>query len=124
MTNKTPAQLADDAAEAIRAINHKTLGGGYEHPSDVYDVVGGLAHLVRMLPQALQQAQGFIEKLNSTGELGHDSSEDPDAEVTEVSACVGAIQEATDGAVDALDILRQELDVLHTETGHLYHRDT
>ncbi len=123
MTNKTPAQLADEAAENIRAINHKTIGG-YEHPSEVYDVVGGLAHLVRMLPQVLQQAQGYLEKLNSTNELGHDSSEDADAEVTDVDSCVGAIQEATDGAVDALDILRQELDVLHVETGHLYHKDS
>jgi len=33
----TPAQLADRAAEAIRALNHATLNGGLVYPGDAYD---------------------------------------------------------------------------------------
>ena len=42
MTAKTPAQLADDAAEAIRGLIHATMSTrpGWEYPADAYSVVG------------------------------------------------------------------------------------
>jgi hypothetical protein len=41
MTDKTPAQLADSAAEAIRALNHETMSSraDWEYPGDAYSTV-------------------------------------------------------------------------------------
>ncbi|MBK3582577.1 hypothetical protein JHN49_02190, partial [Streptomyces sp. MBT57] len=66
MTAKTPGQLAGTASDAIRALNHATIGPdrlGWEYPSDAYDVIGGLDQLVGMLPQALDQIARHIERL-------------------------------------------------------------
>lgn len=73
---KTPAVLADEAAESIRSLNHATLSKrpGWEYPSDAYDVVGDLGRLVMMLPQALQQAGKFFDDLADNGHVGVDSA--------------------------------------------------
>lgn len=55
------AEAADAAREAIRALNHITNNpGGLEYPGDVYGVLGSLASMVHMLPQALAQLQRFL----------------------------------------------------------------
>jgi hypothetical protein len=77
MTQKDPAQLADDAAEAIRAINHLTLtrsagDGSWGYPSHVYRTVGSLSRMAMMLPQALEQDTRFIADLNESGHLRSD----------------------------------------------------
>ena len=43
-----PARPADDAAVAIRALNHATMpgGGGLEFPADAYDITGSLSFLI------------------------------------------------------------------------------
>jgi hypothetical protein len=71
---KTPAALADQAAESIRSLNHATLSGrpGWEYPSDAYDVVGDLARLVMMLPQAIEQCGKFFDALVEAGHVGVD----------------------------------------------------
>jgi hypothetical protein len=77
MTDKTPAKLADEAAEAIRAINHLTRSprDGWEYPGDVYSLVGNLSQLAMMLPQALEQASRFIADLNEGGHLRSDKDQ-------------------------------------------------
>ncbi|MFD3336158.1 hypothetical protein ACFWV1_26445 [Streptomyces sp. NPDC058700] len=77
MTDKTPAQLADQAADAIRAINHLTLGprDGFQYPGDVYSLVAGLSQLARMLPQALEQTSRLIADLAEAGRLRSDRNE-------------------------------------------------
>ena len=70
MTDKTPTQLADEAAEAIRAINHLTQGSprdDWQYPGDVYSLVANLSQMAMMLPQALDQASRFITDLNERG---------------------------------------------------------
>lgn len=76
MTDKTPAQHASTAAEAVRAINHATLSplpsDGWTYPSDAYSTVGGLSRVAMMLPQALEQIGNFIEKMTEEGHLSSD----------------------------------------------------
>jgi hypothetical protein len=71
---KTPAALADQAAESIRSLNYATLSkrDGWEYPADAYDVVGDLARLVAMLPQAIEQTGKFFDDLMANGHVGID----------------------------------------------------
>jgi hypothetical protein len=59
----SPAALAADAAEAVRALNHATLpgSGGLAFPADAYDVTGALSLLASRLPQALAQLLAFLQ---------------------------------------------------------------
>ncbi|MCY0923201.1 hypothetical protein OS965_34555 [Streptomyces sp. H27-G5] len=74
MTDKTPAQLADTAGDAIRALNHATLGrqADWEYPGDAYSVVGNLAYMAGMLPQALDQIAKHIKSLEGEDRLKSD----------------------------------------------------
>jgi tRNA A58 N-methylase Trm61 len=104
---KTPAQLADDAAEAIRALNHATLSprDGWEYPADAYSVVGNLGTLVMRLPQVLEQLTEFVEKLHQDGHVKADTGD-----TIERLYNLGA---AKGDAVDAADRLRSALDEMH-----------
>ncbi|MFF8610883.1 hypothetical protein ACF06X_33795 [Streptomyces sp. NPDC015346] len=77
MTDKTPAQHADTAAEAIRAINHLTMSprDGFQYPGDVYSLVADLSRMAMMLPQALEQASRLIDDLNAAGHLRSDKDQ-------------------------------------------------
>jgi hypothetical protein len=55
--DRTPAQIANSAAEELRALNHRTLDPrAYTQPADLSDVVDALTTLVQRMPQALTQA--------------------------------------------------------------------
>jgi hypothetical protein len=74
----SPAALARTAAEAVRSLNHATLGGGgLEQPSDAYEVLGELTTAASRLPQLLAQVAGFLDRALAGGRLGHDLGEDP-----------------------------------------------
>jgi hypothetical protein len=57
----SPAAAANIAAEAIRDLNHRTIGhgqnGGWRYPSDVHRVLIGLEVLLGRLPQTLKQTE-------------------------------------------------------------------
>lgn len=74
---KTPAQLADAAGEAIRALNHVTLSprDDWQYPGDAYSVVGNLAYMAMMLPQAIDQIQRLIVELDEGGHLHSDKDQ-------------------------------------------------
>ncbi|MDX2997988.1 hypothetical protein [Streptomyces scabiei] len=74
MPDQTPAELANQTAEAIRAINHLTMSprDGWTYPSDAYSVVGGLSRMAMMLPQALDQIGALIEPSDTGGHLYSD----------------------------------------------------
>lgn len=75
---KTPrvVQCADDAYEAIRAINHMTGGGAIPAPV-VYDVLGNLKGVGHMLPQTLRQlAEGLGRSLDDY-DVYEDDGSDP-----------------------------------------------
>ncbi|MER7050487.1 hypothetical protein ABT391_37315 [Streptomyces jumonjinensis] len=76
MTAKPPAKLADDAYEALRALNHATLStkgaADWEFPGDAYSVVGNLSQAAMVLPQALEQTEALVKHLEASGNLRSD----------------------------------------------------
>jgi hypothetical protein len=67
-TNPTPQELADQAAEAVRDLNHATQGakGNLTFPGDAYEVVASLKTLTQRLPQSFEQLSVFLRKLDKT----------------------------------------------------------
>lgn len=69
--DRTPAQIANTAAEEIRALNHRTLGlntKAYDNAPEVSGVVTALATLVERIPQALQQAEEGLRAAAGRGQ--------------------------------------------------------
>jgi hypothetical protein len=71
MSARTPTEHASAAAESIRQLNH-ALYAGFAEPSDAYSTVGGLSHLVMMLPQALTMIRDAVQDLEIGGHLYSD----------------------------------------------------
>jgi len=70
--------LARSAAEAIRSLNHATLGGeGLEQPADAYAVLGELSLAASRLPQLLGQVGRWLAAALAAGRLGCDDGTDP-----------------------------------------------
>jgi hypothetical protein len=74
MYTTTPAEaraIADDASEAIRALNNATHPAdwcpGLQYPADAYDVLGSLHELAYRLPQLVAQISTFLQR-----QLQHD----------------------------------------------------
>ncbi|MEW9521754.1 hypothetical protein [Streptomyces tubercidicus] len=74
MADNTPAQHADTAAEAVRAVNHLTQQrqAGWEYPGDAYSTVASLYEMTARLPQAIGQTHRFMRDLEDTGRLRSD----------------------------------------------------
>lgn len=74
MPNTRPQGLADQAAEAIRGLNHATQSakGELTYPGDAYEVVASLQQLTQRLPQAFEQISRFLGALAKTGALTAD----------------------------------------------------
>jgi hypothetical protein len=70
--------LARSAAEAIRGLNHATLGGdGLGQPADAYEVLGELSLAASGLPQLLGQVGRWLAAALAGGRLGCDDGTDP-----------------------------------------------
>jgi len=70
--------LARAAAEAIRGLNHATLGaGGRGQPSDAYAVLGELSTAASRIPQLLGQVGRWLAAALADGRLGCDDGTDP-----------------------------------------------
>jgi hypothetical protein len=107
-------QLADEAAEGIRALNHATLpaAGGLVFPADAYAVTGSLAVLAARLPQVLSQIEVFLADELAAGRIvivAGEHAGDPTAAITLAAAWLqGArvaahhLRHALDGAQAAL----------------------
>jgi hypothetical protein len=79
----SPAALARTAAEAVRTLNHTTLGGdGLEQPSDAYEVLGELSTAASRIPQLLGQVGTWLAAALAAGQLGCDDGTDPAAAVS------------------------------------------
>lgn len=96
MPDQTPATHADTASEAIRGLNHATLSrrDGWQYPGDAYSVVGNLAHIAAMLPQALDQIGALIEQLDTAGNLRSDK----DTLTADLENTYGGLADAHDAA--------------------------
>ena len=107
---RTVAELANDAAETIRALNHATFpgAGGLVWPGDAYDVIASLSLLAARLPQALAQLDRFLTGEVDAGRVAVDGGEftgDPAAAAAAAShwldqaqSCAGRLHHALDQA--------------------------
>ena len=89
-------QHADDAYEAIRAINHLTLGGSTPAPL-VYSILGNLKGVGHMLPQALTQLAAGLSRSLVTHDVYEDDGRDP----------VQSVATATDHLTRAAELAAQ-----------------
>lgn len=104
-------EYADAAAQAIRLLNHATIGpGALTTANEVDEVLVELAQLASRLPQAIDQTtRGLLELLNA-GQLEHDaglSMFDLDGEIDEAATLLGNAIEAAQSLYRALDAARQ-----------------
>ncbi len=89
------ARPADDAAEAIRALNHATRpgAGGLIYPADAYDITGSLSLAASRLPQALAQILAFLQAESAASRVvivAGPHAGDPAAVLAEVTAALDA----------------------------------
>ncbi len=75
--------LARAAAEAVRGLNHATIGAeGLGQPSDAYAVLGELSTAASRIPQLLGQVGRWLAAALADGRLGCDDGTDPAAAVS------------------------------------------
>ncbi|MEU7206164.1 hypothetical protein [Streptomyces sp. NPDC045470] len=118
MTDKTPAELADVAAEAMRVINELTRSRSrdWKYPGDVYSLIGSLSPMAMMLPQALDQAARLIAGLNEGGHLRSDKDHHLEDDL-------GEIFHGLDAARTAAERLYDSLTRAHSGLGSLRYKD-
>ncbi len=118
MTAKTPAQLADTAGDAIRALNHATLSSprpDWEYPGDAYSVVGNLSYTAGMLPQAIEQIAQLLKRLEEENHLKSDRDT--------LAADLKAAHDGLTIAAGAAETLRGALDRAHNGLGAVAYKD-
>jgi hypothetical protein len=118
---RTPAQLADIAAEAIRSANHATFpgAGGLTWPSDAYDVLASLSLLASRLPQLLAQLDRFVSREVEAGRVAVDGGEyagDPQAAAAGTSHWLDQAGVAAHRLADCLDQAQQATAYLAAST--------
>jgi hypothetical protein len=92
----SPAALAGQAAEAVRALNHATLPGtgGLVFPADAYDEARQLALLASRLPQALAQLLTFLRAEVKAGRVVIVSGPDAGDPAAMLAAVTGSLDAA------------------------------
>jgi hypothetical protein len=103
---------AEQAAEAVRSLNHATLDPQVISPTDVYAIVGSLTRLVRYLPQALSQLQRAAD--------GWDDRLAADCMVDDPQTALSRLEIALSSARGLLVAAGSALDQAHNASSHLY----
>ena len=112
MSSKSARMRADEAAEAIRALNYATLpregAPGLEYPGDVYEIVASLKTAVQRMPQLFGQLSLWLGQQHAVGKVAHDSGQDAAEYVREVrywldtaETCAGELAGALGNAHNA-----------------------
>jgi hypothetical protein len=85
-----PSRSLSKAADLVRQFNHDTIatGDGWQYPPHAYDAIGSLAYLVRMLPQAIEQAMHPVECTHQGGRVAVDGGGDPARAVAMLRAAI------------------------------------
>jgi hypothetical protein len=106
-----PSRSLSKAAEQVRQFNHtsRRAAKNWEFPSHSYSALGNLAHLVRMLPQAIEQAIRPVMHTYEHGRVRIDNGGDADQ----------AVRDLTQALADALanaEALAAAVDRMHSAT--------
>jgi hypothetical protein len=109
-----PAQRAEEAAEAIRALNYATLPGAGElmFPAGAYETAGALAVLAGRLPQALAQLSAFLQEQVNAGRVvivAGEHAGDPAAAISMARCHLDAAASSARQLQQSLDAAQQSL---------------
>ena len=111
--SRPTVEHAATAAEAVRTLNHLTLGrSALGEPAELDRLVAELAIMAGRLPQLLRQLRGWLDAEQHTGRLRTDHTTDPARTVDRAAA------ELTE-AGHAAHHLRRALDDAHQLLAHL-----
>ncbi|MEV8476551.1 hypothetical protein [Streptomyces sp. NPDC051173] len=113
MMTADPQDLAAQAAEAVRSLNHATQSakGELTYPGDAYHLVASLKQLTQRLPQSFDQLSGFLEVLAKTGRVTADYGTPGDH--------LGEARSALASAAIIAETLTEFLDRAHSELAPL-----
>ena len=108
--------LGEQAAEAIRNLNHLTRGAGvFADPAQASQLVAALAAMTGRLPQLLEQISTWLHRELASGRLRVDTTtptDDPTDLLTLITACLAQ-------AGHCAHRLNEALDTAHQHTSHL-----
>lgn len=117
-TNTAAAQAAaDDAAEAVRALNHATLNPADHTVGGVYRIVGDLASTQHRLRQAVDQLARILNARVEHGVLGHDHGDDPCGSVAAAADALVAAAGLASSCGDRLDAAHAALGPISDQAG-------
>ncbi|MCX5288745.1 hypothetical protein [Streptomyces sp. NBC_00183] len=110
MAHTHPQDLADQAAEAIRNLNHATQSakGELNYPSDAYELVASLKQLTERLPQSFEQISRFLGALAKTDAVTADHGT-PDDHLAEVRSGLASAALIAQTLTDHLDYAHSAL---------------
>jgi hypothetical protein len=112
---RSPTDVADAIAEAVRTLNYQTGAGGrveLEYPGDLYSVVANLKIAAMRLPQLFDQMARWLTDEYAAGRVAHDSRNDAGEYV---AAVADALERASQDAVT----LQAALDSAHEASSGL-----
>lgn len=117
----TVAQLAGQAAEAVRTLNHLTRPGlsALTGPAELDTVVADLACLAARLPQLLAQLAGWLHTEQRHGRLRVDALAPHADPATAVAAAIESLTRASDRAQHT----GHALNTAHQSLAHLAAND-
>ncbi len=99
----TVREIADQAAEAIRALNDLTSSGmDFAGPDEVRDVIGSLERMGHGLPHLCEQLARILVVQREDGRIVDGSDRDPDFWVVEAVEALAAAGQAADMMTAAL----------------------
>ena len=108
--DRTPAQMASDAAEVIRSLNHRTFDAeAFKEPSDVYRTVNNLTRLVHGLPQVIEQTWKRLRMMEQDDTIRMDNGTDVAEEMEKVRQQLGQARQKLAEAGSDLDRATQAL---------------
>ena len=110
MTSLSTVEHAASAAEAVRALNHLTLGRGTPgEPAELDRLVAELAIMAGRLPQLLGQLGGWLDAEQHAGRLRSDDTTEPARIVDRAAAELAEAGHAAHHLGRALDDAHQQL---------------
>ena len=110
MTSGHALELAEQAAEALRELNHRTRDArAFTGPAELYRLVGELALLAGRLPQLLDQLDRWLRAEHDAGRIRADARADPGRIIAAAGAELADAGDAAHDLAHVLDAAQQHL---------------